>query len=1167
MTVWQFPDAFFLLIVAAAIALPLAWVAWSRRSAPGARPIAALMLAIGIWCSVYALQHLINDLQFQYAATRLTYLGIAVVPTAWLVFVLEYTSGKFWHFRPGFLWLLIEPILVQLAIWTNSLHYLFYTRLEFVNYGSYQLLKVTHGPLFWIHAVYSYVLLLIGTIWLIVSLIRTNRYYQRQGVTVMIAAIIPWIGNVVYLMGFQPLGNMDLTPVLFTATGLLLTISLFRFQLFEAAPVARDRLVEVLSDGLVVVDAENRVVDINPAACEIIGCTAQSVIGMHGPDLIAKWPDLAKRYAGVQEIHEPFVVQNGSELKYYDLRITPLRRTDQTVIGRMFLLRDITGMVQVEQAMRSSEKRYRALVETSPDAIVLFDLEGQLILGNQPAARLHDLANLDTSIGKSVFDFVVPEEREDAIRIIDETKLANLQVNLEYTGLTRTGRRFPAEISISTLYDDQGHPQSFIGIIRDISVHKHVEEEIRRAAEAERAQRELSDALRSAVDVLNSSLDYETTLDQLLEQVARVLPYDSANIALIRDGFAYVSRTRGYEVYGAEIAEATKKISFDIEHTENFHHMYYNKTPMFVSDTETFPGWVKMDVTRYIRSWIGAPIIVQGEVVAFFSLDKKEPNCYKQEQTEILVSFANHAALALHNARLYTETRDLLEREKRLNEILQIIGRTLDLDTILHDIVRLGTDLVKADSAILSLVDETGEATVAPIAYRFPEGVIEERIPRGQGVVWELIESKKSLLIAHYSEHPKARPKLKKMGLHALLSVPVVSGDEILGGLAFFNFDPTKNFSERDMQLAEVLGRQAGITIQNARLFEDVRRRADEAETLRQATALVTSALDLDWVLDQIITNLERVVPFDSCAIFLREIDFLRIVAARGFPGPKNIVGETFPLNNELTLESISTNRVLILEDAQKDPRFEAWGDAKHIHGWMGVPLFARGSAIGYLTIDSHKVGAYRESDALMAQAFANEAAIAIENARLFAKVQHMAVTDPLTGLYNRRYFFELGHKEFSRIRRYGGRLSVIMLDVDGLKQANDLYGHLVGDQLIESIGFAIKKQMRGPDITARYAGDEFVALLPETTLQGALQVAQRLQTHVANNRILAGDVELSITISLGIAEIDRNCLSLEMLVNRADQALYASKQAGKNCISLWSSEGFETFRLDSAAL
>lgn len=165
---------------------------------------------------------------------------------------------------------------------------------------------------------------------------------------------------------------------------------------------------------------------------------------------------------------------------------------------------------------------------------------------------------------------------------------------------------------------------------------------------------------------------------------------------------------------------------------------------------------------------------------------------------------------------------------------------------------------------------------------------------------------------------------------------------------------------------------------------------------------------------------------------------------------------------------------------------------------------------------------------------------------RLYARVQKLSVTDPLTGLYNRRGFFKAGQHEMKRAERYGHPLSTIIFDLDHFKKVNDTYGHTVGDRVLEAVASRCKGALREVDIFGRYGGEEFAVLLPETTLDDAYGVAERLR-HSAAEPIEAGEVTLTVTISLGVAASGKDTAELHDLLRRADRALYEAKASGRN--------------------
>lgn len=381
-----------------------------------------------------------------------------------------------------------------------------------------------------------------------------------------------------------------------------------------------------------------------------------------------------------------------------------------------------------------------------------------------------------------------------------------------------------------------------------------------------------------------------------------------------------------------------------------------------------------------------------------------------------------------------------------------------------------------------------------------------------------------------------------------IISLPLMVHEKFVGNLSVVG----PGLRKADIPAFSIFATQLAVAIDKARLFETVQRQAIEAETLRQAASVVNSALDLQHVLDRILTELNKVVYYDSASVFFVEEDHLRIVALRGFPNPEKFLNQVFPLDDPLLREVERSGGPLILFDAQEDPRFEKWVETDYVHGWLGVPLFAHGVCIGFLTLDNRQAGGYDADTAKQALVFANQAAIAIENARLFEQVQRLAVTDPLTNLHNRRYFFDIAHREMERARRYESPLSLIMIDIDHFKEVNDIHGHLIGDMVLRHIADRLREQLREIDVLCRYGGEEFVALLPDTALDAAYQVAERLRNAIVQTPIQAENRLVQVTTSLGVAFMDEECLQIDDLIRYADQALYQAKSAGRNQSILW---------------
>ena len=217
------------------------------------------------------------------------------------------------------------------------------------------------------------------------------------------------------------------------------------------------------------------------------------------------------------------------------------------------------------------------------------------------------------------------------------------------------------------------------------------------------------------------------------------------------------------------------------------------------------------------------------------------------------------------------------------------------------------------------------------------------------------------------------------------------------------------------------------------------------------------------------------------------------------------------------------------------------------------LPLTAQGRIIGCLTSEAEESGAFNEANIRFASALANEASVALENARLFREVERLSLTDPLTGLRNRRGFTDDARRNIDIAVRHKHPLSVLMLDIDHFKRVNDTYGHATGDKVLAGIALVCRKLMRTTDLLARFGGEEFCFLFPETTAENALSLAERLRTAISAARFEAEAQSFSVTVSIGISECMGAKDSMETLLARSDEALYQAKNTGRNRVVIWS--------------
>jgi diguanylate cyclase (GGDEF)-like protein/PAS domain S-box-containing protein len=324
------------------------------------------------------------------------------------------------------------------------------------------------------------------------------------------------------------------------------------------------------------------------------------------------------------------------------------------------------------------------------------------------------------------------------------------------------------------------------------------------------------------------------------------------------------------------------------------------------------------------------------------------------------------------------------------------------------------------------------------------------------------------------------------------------------------------------------------------------------AEAMRDTAAALNSTLSFEGVLERVLTNVGKVVPFDAVNIMLVEDGAAHIVRYMGY---RELGREAETM--EMRIKVFETPHLRVMAETGQPvtfpdtSRYPKWV-LPWIKSYAGAPIIVKGQLVGFINLIGLTPGFFRKEHAFRLQAFADQAAIAIENASLYAEVERLATLDELTGIYNRRKLFELGQRAFERAGRYGSKLSAILLDLDRFKKINDSYGHNCGDRVLAGIASVISRNIREVDLFGRYGGEEFVILMPDIDCKSAMQIAERLRGLVSDLCFKTDQGLLTVTISLGVAECTPHVHSLAALVDRADQAMYSAKQAGRNRVEVY---------------
>ena len=395
-----------------------------------------------------------------------------------------------------------------------------------------------------------------------------------------------------------------------------------------------------------------------------------------------------------------------------------------------------------------------------------------------------------------------------------------------------------------------------------------------RLFEAEQKQRHVSDALRDALSAgasMNVSLDFETILDRLLEALERVVPFEGGCIMFVQEDKqkANIVKIRGYKKLEKQQVENILKLSFNLDSVENLNWILRNKQPLTIPDIALVSGWVPVPETSFIRSWAGAPIIVNDEVIAIFSLDSSEQNFFTNEHVELMRAFTGQASLALQNARLFAETERRFQEFAALYETSKALSADNDLNTLLKDIVEHAATLLNAATGAMYLYNRSKES-LEIVVTTSPAIPIGTTLHLGEGVAGRVAQTHQPMRIENYSTWEGRSHKYDDIVFRAILEVPMLFGGDLIGVLNVAEMgDSNRTFTESDERLLSLFAAQAAGVLHSARLREETARRAREFATLYETSKALSAENELNTMLQVIVEHARKLLDSASGGMYL----------------------------------------------------------------------------------------------------------------------------------------------------------------------------------------------------------------------------------------------------------------------------------------------------------
>jgi diguanylate cyclase (GGDEF)-like protein len=466
-------------------------------------------------------------------------------------------------------------------------------------------------------------------------------------------------------------------------------------------------------------------------------------------------------------------------------------------------------------------------------------------------------------------------------------------------------------------------------------------------------------------------------------------------------------------------------------------------------------------------------------------------------------------------------------------------------------------------------------AAYGPYRMSYPELAIE---PGESNMTSSVLQAGRALVAEETTNSPYISQRLASHHPQgSLLGLPMIVDERPLGAV-LIAFEQRHTFTEDEIAIGEQAAAQIALAISKAQLFESERRRTRQlarANTLitalGQVATRVSTAPDLDRLMNILGSELERLgvnclialkaLDPASISIYYLSMDEDTLAEVEKLAGQE--IHEQLPSPEQLpyAVEVIEERRGIFSMDLSGIPGLafpglpselqtkvaEVLGAVEGNQGFF-LPLAAGEISLGALWMWGPDLD---ENDLPAALLFAGQVAVALENARLYRRIQDLAVRDELTGVYNRRGLFEIGRREAERAARFGHPLSALLIDIDHFKNVNDTYGHTIGDQVLRAFAACCRQNVREVDVVGRMGGEEFIILLPETDLANTHKAAERLRSRILENGFVTDAGEVHVTASFGVAEYKDSIQDMDELYRQADEALYKAKNSGRNQVAV----------------
>ena len=989
--------------IAGALSLTMALLALGKKPRKMAWPFTLITLLTALWSFVYVLELTAPDLASKLFFAKIEYLAVATVPTLWLIFVVQYTGHSLHPYKKVMAALALEPAITILLAWTNESHHLIYGQILLATSGDLLVMEVIHGLWFWIHVAYSYILMTI-----VVALIwdqyrNSGQEGEKQAIILFTASFIPWVISFI-ISQITPTLSIDFMPILLTISFMIASIGLWRLRRMDVVPIARKVAIEEMSDAYLVLDDKLRILDMNRTAEASLGQPKSKLIGKLISEVAPPEADIAElltpslpyrqiiEFSGIfYEIHAESISQeNGNRLGILAIwrdvtaYITQKRLLEERVSqldSINHIIETINRAATLREVYEAAMQSIRETLHADKSSILLFDGDGvmKFVAWSALSEKYRKMTEghspwSPASVNPQPIFVEAIEQADDPalVRLKDIILEEDIRA-LGFVPIVHLGRVLG---KFMVYYSE---PHKFTG--REIELLEiiagHLAITIEKARLLEQAQNRLRriEALRKIDAAISATLDLEHQIDILLTHVIDELQCDMSVLFLVDKASGRIMTAAAKGSYNPQMQ---KRVSFEIGEG-GVGWIILHKKNLYIPDVRQDDQWKETQSSNVdqIVSYLGIPLIVDGEVIGVLDISTRTPREYTEEEIEFLQTLGGQAAVALKNAQLYRDLQKKVSQLRVLNDISKELMAEHDADLLLQKIVTKAMGLLDAPHGVVLLYDETKKLlTVATDSAN-----LGHPMSMGEGLAGRVAQTRRPIILENYSQWEYRLPRYGDVPIAAAIGMPMMHGGELIGVLVVYEVEGSdRRFTEEDIRPLSLLASQAASSVFNAQLIKRLHQRIGRLQALHQISAELSKLKGAQASCQSVARLIHEKLGYDYVCIVLIDQDTQErmIVDCHG----KNCqpIGNSVPKGEGLIEETIRDRKRRYWPDTAREEAYIPGGDDAQCE--LDVPIQSQDRLFGVLIVEGKEIDAFDQEDFDLLQTVANQLAIALENAQ-----------------------------------------------------------------------------------------------------------------------------------------------------------------------------------------